>query len=365
MADLVKYTGPWKGLNTDNPENSIDAHEAAQCDNFILRGGEIISAPRLSQCSQGLQYQSEICRGITSFLDENNLWHTMAFSDVSAYQLSNTRQWKFLSKLPIRGGGSSAFAVLITKMFMVNYSPFLYSWGGITNTLGVEYAGIGAKYIVELDSRLLLLNTVEVVNGSVQYFEQRIRATPSGVTNVFSPSDSGGLATGAWFVDMLDCPDVIMGCITVGASAYILRTNGISQLTPLSTSGNNPFTINHMWASERGMGNIYAQACAQYGSIGIFVSTEDVYQLSPSGFNSIAPTVRYKLLSDLSNATFTPMGAIIPQLAQGFVYPMYVLSIPTGNNTVLWCYAINEQQWFRRLLPGKLLTAPPKFVIVE
>ncbi len=417
MADLVKYTGPWKGLNTDNPENSIGPNEAVECDNFILRGGEIRTAPRLVNFSRGLGQHQEICRGISGFLDQNNAYHTVAISDIATYQLSNTGIWQILNKLPITGGGFSSFAQLLTKLFFTNYSPNLYSWTGMSNTVAIEYPGIGARYVFELDARLVLLSTVEVVNssyfgvwssttayttgqivfynniyfvavsgstgivpgtnivywittkltGPVEYFEQRIRATPSGATNIFLPAGADGLATGAWFDDMLDCPDILTGVITVGPSAYLLRTNGISQLTPNGSNVNGaaPFNINHMWASERGMGSLYPSACAQYGALGIFVSTEDIYSLTPSGFQSIAPSVRYALLHDLANATYTPVGTIVPVLSNGYVYPLYMLTIPQGEDTFVWCYSINEQQWFRRILEKLQVTCPPKYVYTE
>jgi hypothetical protein len=374
MADLIKYQGPWKGLNLDNPENSIGIDEAVRCDNFLLRGGEIRTAPRLNTFATNFIYKGEICRGIACFLDQNNLYHTTFVTDQSIYQLIpgiGAQKLGIVGRLPFAGAGTCSFAQLINQLFFVNYTSNLYMWDGKTNSVTVAYAGIGAKFVAELASCIILLNTVELVTDPVtlkvttQYFQQRVRSSASGQTNpvTFEPV-VGGLVSGAAYFDMLDCPDAITGFLAIGASGYILRSNGISQMTPQG-SGLSPFIVNHMWASERGMGNIYATASAQYGAVGIIVSAEDVYTITPSGFQSITGPVRYALLRDLANATYAPLGTIIPQFSSGYVYLQYMLSISSGKDTIIWCFSVNENQWFRRVLTQKTVTTLPKYVFTS
>src|SRR5208337_1459058 len=107
----------------------------------------------------------------------------------------------------------------------------------------------GAYFLIELNAQLVMLNTIESVGGN---YTQRIRWSPSGIPTIWDPN----VNIGAGFNDELDVADAITGAFTVGTTAFILRNNGITEMISNSGSGTNPFSFNHLWASDRGIGNI-------------------------------------------------------------------------------------------------------------
>jgi hypothetical protein len=195
----------------------------------------------------------------------------------------------------------------------------------------------GAFFLIELNAQLLMLNTVESSGGN---FPQRVRWTPSGLPTIWDPN----VNIGAGFNDELDVPDSILGAMTVGTTAFILRQNGITEVTSTG-QGINPFNFNHLWASDRGIGNIYPFGYASYGPLGIFISSDDIYNVSLGGFNRIGGMARDAIYTDLYQAVSNPVGSIIPYYQLNYVYNHYKLVIPQDAGTKIWNYSIEESSW--------------------
>jgi hypothetical protein len=195
----------------------------------------------------------------------------------------------------------------------------------------------GGYFLIELNAQLLLLNTIETQGN----FSQRIRWCPSGLPGIWDPN----VNIGAGFNDELDVPDIISGAFTVGSTAFVLRINGITEITSNAGSGTNPFSFNHLWASKKGIGNILPFGFASYGPLGIFISSDDIYSVSMGGFKRIGDKVKNRLFNDIGQATAAPMASIVPYYASNYIYNHYKLAIPTGNDTKIWNYCIEEDSW--------------------
>lgn len=195
----------------------------------------------------------------------------------------------------------------------------------------------GAYFLIELNAQLLMLNTVESVGGN---FPQRVRWTPSGLPTIWDPN----VNIGAGYNDELDVPDSILGALTVGTTAFILRQNGITEVTSTG-QGINPFAFNHLWASDRGIGNIYPFGYASYGPLGIFISSDDIYNVSLGGFNRIGGAARDAIFNDLFAATGNPVGSITPYYQLNYVYNTYKLAIPQQGGTKIWNYSLEDSSW--------------------
>lgn len=216
----------------------------------------------------------------------------------------------------------------------------------------------GGFFLIELNSQLLLLNTTEgPTNGAgTQSFTQRIRWCPSGLPTIWDPL----VNLGAGFNDELDVSDNIMGAMTVGTTAFIFRNNGITEVTSTG-NGVNPFTFNHLWASDRGIGNIFPFGYASYGPLGIFISSDDVYNVSLGGFKKIGGVNRDAIFADLYITTGTPIASIVPAYQGNYVYNEYRLAIPQGFNTVLYRYSIDDDSWQRDYLNNKIMTGISRY----
>lgn len=211
----------------------------------------------------------------------------------------------------------------------------------------------GAFFLIELNAQLLMLNTVESVGG---YFSQRVRWTPSGLPTIWDPN----VNIGAGFNDELDVPDSILGAFTVGTTAFILRQNGITEVTSTG-QGINPFNFNHLWASDRGIGNIFPFGYAQYGPLGIFIASDDIYNVSLGGFNKIGGVARDAIYDDLNAAIGNPVASIVPYYKLNYVYNHYKLAIPQQNGTKIWNYSLEESSWQPEFKSNLFFTGRTRF----
>jgi hypothetical protein len=430
----IVYQGPFKGVNTALPEDVIGREYSPYISNFILKNGELRTRPNQNGNILPPPPDGGVIDIITSFMDSNNVIHTVAVTNTGLWQLNTNwnknprtsrKTWQLVGQYPILPGTNipAASSVFVNKFFWTNGGTNLWVWDGISsigspsiwkpstsyisgavildsngnlqvagntgisavtvttwaNTLGAQtidnangtitqdnttivwtengkpapangfsaaavvdatngYTS-GAFFLIELNSQLIMLNTVETTGR----YTQRIRWSPSGIPTIWDPN----VNIGAGFVDELDVADAITGAFTVGTTAFILRTNGITEMLSNSGSGENPFSFNHLWASDRGIGNTLPFGYASFGPIGIFISLDDIYNVSLGGFKKIGGVARDAIYNDIAQATFYPIGSIVPYYTPSYVYNHYKLCIPQGQNSVTWIYSIEDDSWTR------------------
>jgi hypothetical protein len=387
MSKYIEITYPdpkaeekskYKGLNSKYPPIFIDSSEAAAMSNVWLRNDEIRSAPAFSQVFAGPE-QVNPCLGTTSFQDANGQIHTCAFTSRGLFQLNPNNgnpgipAWTFVGTPTLTPGVPVSSRVFANLLYYTNGAPQLTSWDGLSSattlvsgltsaTFGGAGSSIGGVYLYELNDQLCLLN-VSLFNaatvgstaaGSITTFPQRLWYSANGIPNQFDPT----VNTSAGFVDFLEVPDIFTGVLALGEVAYMFRSNGITEQT---ITGNSlaPFYFNHLWASERGIGSVYPWSIAQYGGVGFFVSTEDVYRCSVYEFSQIGEGARDAIMADLAKATLNPVAAVIPSYGYGYIYLRYELCIPMGNFTRVYSYSLEDKNWMQQDLTGFLVTGRP------
>lgn len=153
-----------------------------------------------------------------------------------------------------------------------------------------------------------------------------------------------GVSVNAGFNDFLDVPDIITGLMTLGREGFVFRQNGITHMTPTG-KGVLPFDFNHMWSSQNGIGNVYPFTIAQYGNTGIFISFEQIYQITPGGLQPIGGGARDAIMTDLSNATGSPKASIDRGFNLGYTFLHYHLRIPLSNGTRSYIFSLEENNW--------------------
>ena len=218
----------------------------------------------------------------------------------------------------------------------------------------------GAFFLGTMNSSLIMASTVEGIGETGQSFAQRFRWSPSGITNIWDPAVN--LAAG--YVDFLEVPDIITGLMTIGNSTgFVFRSNGITEVTNTG-NGQVPFNFNHLWASDRGIGNVLPFTVAQYGPIGMFVAYDDLYNVSLGGFQRIGGGSKSDLMRDLNNAVSSRIATIIPRLSLNYVYLLYLVAIPLGKDTKFWIYSVDDKSWSTCIKRNCIVTAQPHYVAV-
>lgn len=396
----AEYEGPYLGLDTEKPETLISDKVSPSFNNFMLRNAELRSRPALTLPFNGTVLNGPFqpfTVGISSFLDINGTYHTVAWSGPSLYQYDPT----LLPASPWRVVGPAGPATLVQqplayRTFANNIyytssaflaqrggggipvvTPFLAYWDGITAapifqhtfgdgstsnsiagislttspTVGGSLPGgptiigpiaIGAGYLAELNNQLILANISikDQGNGKIYNFPTLIWWSANGLPLQWDPT----VNTSAGENPFLDVQDQITGLAMLGIAGYIFRTNGITQMTPTG-SAVTPWEFDHMWASEHGIGNILPWSIAQYGPTAAFVAQDNIYSLSVTNAQPIGGTARDAIMADLANAAWPPVANIIPIFTAGYVYLTYVLLIPFATFVRQWTYSFEEKNW--------------------
>ncbi len=137
----------------------------------------------------------------------------------------------------------------------------------------------------------------------------------------------------------------------------LFRQNGITELFPTG-SGIAPFDFNHDWSSQNGIGSVYPFTVAQYGNTGVFISFEDIYQISSGSLKAIGGGTRDAILADLALSRGNPYASIDRGFQLGYSYPVYHLRIPIGEHTRSYLYSFDDDNWTRWTTSGVWPTAP-------
>lgn len=308
-------------------------------------------------------------------LDENQLGSWVANQQVYVgYQIQDSNgNWQIVTQAGITGNSAPSWSSTVGGITSDGTGSTVVQWtengkpfvgiGGIQSvaivnaTLGTT---AGAFFLGEIGAHLVMLNTIEGIGQNTQAFTQRIRWTPSGIPNIWDPN----VNIGAGYNDFLEVPDAVTGILFIGNTGLIIRSNGVTEISLNTSSGENPFVFNHLWASERGIGNIYPFSVAQYGPVGIFIALDDIYEYSVGGFVDIGKGAQTAIFNDLTNATGYPLATMIPTYQSNLIYLQYWLMIPQGNNTKIWRYSVKDKSWQPDMYSNKLFYAKPNYVAI-
>lgn len=163
---------------------------------------------------------------------------------------------------------------------------YAYTPGALISTVTLLTNYVGGAYLGELNGRLICLCCDQIVAGLYSYLPYQVAwSASSGNYSQWNPF-VGGLVTGAGFNNLPDVADEITGFFMIGPTGYIIRKQGITEMTPLN-SGIQPFDFNHMWASQKGIGSVYPNTVTQYGSLGSFLADTGIFTLGYGGINQI------------------------------------------------------------------------------
>ena len=408
---IQEYFGPYAGLDVLHPENLIAENASPSFNNFELRNSELRSRPNLFNPYNVGSGPSFPQLGITGFFDINGTYHACIWADRTTIG-TNGFLWQFnpavlpaspwvpvgQASIGAMGMNPVAYRTFANNLYWTGRAhdfthnannPFLAYWDGIaaapviTQTFGdastsFSVAGIsltdsptvggslpggptvtgplaiGGQFLGELNNQLILANVsvLDQGTGTVYNFPNLIWWSANGIPTQWDPTAN----TSAGFNAFLDVPDQITGLVTLGIAGYIFRTDGITQFA-ITGSSITPFTFDHMWASDHGIGNVLPFSIAQYGPTAAFISTDNIYSLSVTSATAIGGTARDAIFTDLANAVSTPFANITPIFKNGFVYLNYILEIPLAGFVRQYTYSFDEKNWMPWDL--EIAAAPP------
>jgi hypothetical protein len=372
----ITYAGFDGGLNVQQPATEIPDTCTPAANNFQVRNKELRSRPAFTLKFSSMGGDINPGLGIYSFLDANNTQHTVGWNARGLWQLAPSglppgasSPWELIGQPNMVPGNPVSYRAFANILYYCNGGPFLASWDGIslnptasnvaapgsTSIAAISVAdaptvipgtvgplSIGGLFLGELDNHILLANITVLDNGTgtIYTFPNRLWWSANGIPTQWDPTQN----TNAGENDFLDVPDNITALGFVGVSGYLFRTNGITFFDP---TGNAiaPYQFDHLWASDHGIGAVYPWSVHFYGSIGCFISVEQIYKLGVAEFEPIGGTARDAIMADLALASGNPTAAIVPTENLGYIYLTYRISIPLTTFTRIYVLSIEDKNW--------------------
>jgi hypothetical protein len=356
--------------------------------NVWLRNQEIRSAPTFGVMFRGPESNNPPL-GQASFMDANNTNHTCSFTTTGLWQLNfrnnvpGQNPWTFVGGPSLTTGIPVSARAFANVLYYTNGGPQLLSWDGIANstslasglssaTFGGAGSSVGGLFLYEINNQICLLNVTlfnvsSITNpipgtgaptlpaNSTTQFPQLLWYSANGIPNQFDPT----VNISAGFNNFLEVPDQFTGVMAFGEIAYLFRSNGITYQTITGSLALAPFYFDHMWSSENGIGNVYPWSISQYGSVGVFISTEQIYKIGVETFEDIGGGARDAILGDLAAAIANPVASIVPSYAYGYIYLRYDLCIPMASGTRIYSYSLEEKNWMQQDYPNVMVLARP------
>jgi hypothetical protein len=183
----------------------------------------------------------------------------------------------------------------------------------------------------------------------------------------WSPVKSNGDVTGAGFAELADIGDYLSGLVVSGATAFIIRSQGLSYATATG-SGSLPFDFNHIGLGDQGEGAQIQQLVAQYDQTGCFVGNTDVFQISGQ-VSSIGAKIKAALFASLtSNQSIVAVldANICVIFLGGDQFPLLIFSTGAAaspaNSYALFLYNANNSTWTVLTFPAVLAAEPVRAI---
>lgn len=240
------------------------------------------------------------------------------------------------------------------------------SFGNITNTntiltrvQAVTTVYASGSITVDFQAYQSVLTGGPFGTPIINYFPYQVAwSAAEEAYGIFNPLTVDGLVTGAGFNNIPDVEDNITGFFTTGTTGYILRNQGISEMTPLN-NGIEPFDFNHLWASHNGIGaknNVMAQ---QYGSVGYFISDTNGFTIGYDGIATFVDRVKSIVYAELLNSALSFNSAIGVISINNEPFLAWVLAwIDTHNVLNYFIYRADNKEWYQGSLAFIGITNP-------
>jgi hypothetical protein len=337
----------WGGVVTDVPApGGLAAFDDMV--NFLCRKGRIQLRPKLN--SWGTPPDGANVQVMITFLDAVNSYHTLVLTTQNAYMVTAGPVWHLLT-YPVGITNLSGTALpygiitILNRVYFSNGSvPLLFADGESSLKVAGDVPG-SALFITQNTDTLIMAATTEPAPGVINstFFPNRVRWSAGGLPDEYDNT----VDFSAGFNDLVEVPDVITGLTTLGLNTFVFRTNGITVMYPTGTSGLGvlPFNFQDFSFAPLGIGNAYPYSLATYGPRCVFVAEDDIYMFDGTTPQPIGFGNKKAIYKDLSLATGTVVGTILPVLGPNYDFLAYYLSIPGPNST--WVFGWDEKTWMR------------------
>ena len=364
-----KYEQPWGGVASNADPSDIQPNQFVTADGLFVKNGRLNSAGWgnttifnfSNVVTQGYFNGLQVDFTAMTYAQSTDEWTMYAFvsSTGSVYRyLQPSNEFVLAATLGFVAE-FDCFQIIAGVVYIFDFlygKMYVFDSDALTITTGQSY--VGGKYCMVLDGYLLTAFTNQPTD------------VPAIKTNRYNWSGPFKYTTWdpavdrtAGFNTLTSASDQITGMFAMGNVGYILRTQGLSQLTPTGV-GIAPFQTTDLWSSTFGLGCSYPKTFAQYGALAIWANDSNIYSFfSGSMPTEICGAARRAIYADLnlyrnSGTTTTSVSGCISTVGENsatpeLIYTFAIIHVTTSGSgsivgSFIWTYNINSGTWTRQ-----------------
>lgn len=353
------YEHPWGGVASDAYKTDIAPNQMEVCDGIIIKNGVLNAASFDSLGYDTSAIVGEITFAFNAPAGGNEPYLLDSLGNIYI-MLFNA---KVVSLLVTNAACISAFAYKLINGKVYIFSKqagasFLFDPDANTFTLNSAY--VGGDYATVVDQYLVTANTDQSSDTPPEKKNRVNWSSPDGFA-IWDPA----VDRSAGFNVLADVSDEITGLFTMGNVAFILRGQGLTQMTPTGI-GIQPFDFTPLWTSDIGLGCLYPFTFAQYGPYCIWGNDSGFYLFTGGAPTEICKQAKAAIFRDMidissgeliinenvqaaiynSAATDSGSAVVTPDLR----YTMCISQAATDSQLitlVFWTYTFNTGVWTR------------------
>jgi hypothetical protein len=214
------------------------------------------------------------------------------------------------SPLNLQGGKNTYTAYNLTTLpsascvavggtlYIANIGPLILKYSG-PGTFAISSLYQGVKTLKRFAGSLIGLGKIDPSGVVDTDMDMMFLWSAAEDLDIWAPTTATGNITGAGFAQLADIDDFLTGLIVSNNTAFIVRSQGLSYASALS-SGQNPFQFAHIALGDRGEGGQLPDLICQYNESGVFIGNTDIYKVSGS-LQSIGAKIRTSIFNTLQN----------------------------------------------------------------
>lgn len=354
------YEHPWGGVASDAYKTDIAPNEMEICDNLIIKNGTLNTA-----VFDDLGYDlSTVLDNITLIFyiaSLNQIYLLDASGNI--YTLNYVAKTVTLAVTNALCTDAISCSIINNQVYVFSRTQgasFLFNPVAVTFTLNSNF--VGGFYSMVLDQYLITANTNQPTDTPAIKPNRINWSSPDGFS-IWNPS----VDRSSGFNTLADVSDQITGLFASGNVGYILRGQGLTQMTPTGV-GIQPFDFTPIWTSLIGLGCLFPTTLAVYGNIVIWGNDSGFYFFQSGGapvdicqqakdaiFSDIIPIPTGVLVNfqNLSACIYnsSTVGTGTPVITPDLRYTLSITQLSSDRKTItviFWTYSFKTKSWTRQ-----------------
>ena len=238
-------------------------------------------------------------------------------------------------------------------LYIGNIGPAIIKYGG-PGAFATSTTLQGVRVLRKFAGSLIGLGLIPAPGTVIASVDMIFAWSATNDLDTWAPLGLDGNVTGAGFAQLTDIGDYLTGLIVTNATAFIIRSQGVSYATATGNAA-SPFNFSHIGLGDEGEGAQVTALLSQYDQTGVYVGNTDIYQISNT-IASIGARIKALLLSSLDvNGISTSVATSVTLGGDSFPLLSFIVGVYSGSyrttQTTMFTYNPSNDSWMLQRVP--------------